>query len=42
MDHKCRIKDFENLTRDAILKTLKAWIKGVEVENEAEEEILFY
>ncbi|MCB6973527.1 MULTISPECIES: S28 family serine protease [Butyricimonas] len=42
MDHKCRIKDFENLTRDAILKTLKAWIKGVEVENEAEEEVLFY
>ena len=41
MDHKCRIKSFENLTRDAILKTLKAWIKGVEVEEDVEE-VLFY
>lgn len=40
MDHKCRIKDFENLTRSAIIKTLNAWIQGVEVEEDIE--VLIY
>lgn len=41
MDHKCRIKSFEALTRENIVRILRAWIKGVPVEEEVEE-VLFY
>ena len=37
MDHKCRIASFEILTREAIVKHLKAWLTGTEVEEEIEE-----
>ena len=41
MDHKCRIKSFEALTSENIVRILRAWIKGVPVEEEVEE-VLFY
>lgn len=37
MDHKCRIASFEILTREAIVKHLKAWLTGTEIEEEIEE-----
>ena len=41
MDHKCRIASFENLTRSAIVKVLKSWLTGTEVEEEIEEVLIY-